>query len=252
MNTISKTLEDMRTLRLYGMYEAYRNSVDSNQRESMTIDEFVSALLTAESDDRRNRSVKRAETIVSFRFHASIEDIDYSIDRGLDRGQIMRLATMDFVRNHKELFITGSTGTGKSFFYIALGYEACSAGYRVLYCNTNKLISSLKLAKAKGTILSELKRIEKTDLLILDDFGLQPFDATGRMILLDIIEERYRKRSTIITSQIPVNLWYDTIGQSTVADALLDRIVHSAIRVELFGQSLRKIKTQKDLLSSQL
>ena len=115
-------------------------------------------------------------------------------------------------------------------------------GYRVLYASTAKLMGQLKLAKAKGTILAELKKIERQDLLILDDFGLQPFDSQSRVVLLDIIEDRYEKRSTIITSQIPVKEWYDIIGEKTIADAILDRIVHQSLRVELFGESLRRRK----------
>lgn len=148
--------------------------------------------------------------LASFRYKASLEQIDYSIERGLDRNQMHRLAGLDFVKEHKDLFITGSTGTGKSFLAMALGYQACQEGYRIMYVNTAKLMGQLKLAKAKGTILAELKRI---DLLILDDFGLQPFDSQGRGILLDIIEDRHQKRSTVITSQIPVKEWYDIIGE---------------------------------------
>jgi DNA replication protein DnaC len=119
-------------------------------------------------------------------------------------------------------------------------------GYRVLYASTSKLMGQLKLAKAKGTILAELKKIERQDLLILDDFGLQPFDAQARVNLLDIIEDRHEKRSTMITSQIPVKQWYDIIGEKTIADAVLDRIVHQSIRIELFGESLRKKRAKKE------
>lgn len=162
------------------------------------------------------------------------------MDRGLDRNQIERLAQMDFVKEHKDIFITGSTGTGKSYIASALGHQGCCEGLRVLYANTAKLMATLKIPKAKGTILLELKRIERLDLLILDDFGLQPFDATTKTILLDIIDDRHGKSSTIISSQIPVQGWYDVIGEGTLADAVLDRIVHKAIRIELYGESLRK------------
>ena len=138
------------------------------------------------------------------------------------------------------MFITGSTGTGKSYLATSLGYEACQKGLKVLYASTNRLMGQLKIAKAKGNILQELKKIERTDLLILDDFGMQPFDAQSRMNLMDVIEDRYGKKSTIITSQIPVKDWYDVIGDKTVADAIMDRVVHQAIRIELFGESLRK------------
>ena len=175
-----------------------------------------------------------------------MEQVDYNVERGLDKNQIHRLANLDFIKERKDLFITGSTGTGKSYLATALGYQACQMGYKVLYASTSKLMGQLKLAKAKGTILAELKKIERQELLILDDFGLQPFDSQSRIILLDIIEDRHEKRSTIITSQIPVKEWYDVIGEKTVADAVLDRIVHQSLRIEPFGESLRRKKTIKE------
>ena len=181
-----------------------------------------------------------------FRYKVSMEQVDYNAERGVDKNQLHRLANLDFVKEHKDLFITGSTGTGKSYLATALGYQACQMGYKVIYVSTSKLMGQLKLAKAKGTILAELKRIERQDLLILDDFGLQPFDSQARMNLLDIIEDRHEKHSTIITSQIPVKEWYDIIGEKTIADAVLDRIVHQSLRIELFGESLRRKKTNKE------
>lgn len=237
-----ETLDKMRQMRLLGMYEAFKTSLESSIKESLTPDQLVSLLITSEWDDRRNRSIDRALKMANFRYKASMEELDYTVERGLDKNQFHRLASLDFVREHKDLFITGSTGTGKSYLATALGYQACQMGYRVLYASTAKLMGQLKLAKAKGTILAELKKIERQDLLILDDFGLQPFDSQSRVVLLDIIEDRYEKHSTIITSQIPVKEWYDIIGEKTIADAILDRIVHQSLRVELFGESLRRRK----------
>jgi len=242
----NETLEKMRLLRLYGMYDAFKTNLEASIKESFTADQFVSLLVASEWDDRRNRSVERAIRIANFRYKASLEQIDYSIERGLDKNQVHRLAGLDFIKEHKDLFVTGSTGTGKSYLATALGYQACQNGYKVLYVNTAKLMGQLKLAKAKGTILAELKRIERIDLLILDDFGLQPFDPQSRIALLDIIEDRHQKWSTIVTSQIPVKEWYDVIGEKTIADAVLDRIVHHSLRVELFGESLRRRKSKTE------
>ena len=138
------------------------------------------------------------------------------------------------------MLITGSTGTGKSFLASAIGHQACQLGFKVLYANTTRLLAQLKMAKADGSSIKELTRIEKQDLLILDDFGIQPFDHQSRASLLDIIEDRHGKRSTIITAQIPVKQWYDLIGEKTVADAIMDRLVHNAQRIELTGESLRR------------
>lgn len=242
MEMNKETLEKMTQLRLQGMYYAFKTSLETRQKETMTIDQFVSWLVISEWDDRRNRSIQRAIKYANFRLKASIEEVNFSIERGLDKNQVQRLAELTFVTEHKDLFITGSTGTGKTYLATALGHEACQRGYRVLYYNTARLMGWLKSSKAKGTILADLRKIERTDVLILDDFGMQPFDATARMNLLDVIEDRYGKKSTIITSQIPVNEWHDTIGDKTVADAVLDRIVHRSLRVELYGDSLRKFK----------
>ncbi|MEB0280893.1 MULTISPECIES: IS21-like element helper ATPase IstB [unclassified Mucilaginibacter] len=242
----NETLDKMRQLRLYGMYDAFKTNLESSVKESLTADQFIALLVASEWDDRRNRYVERAIRGAGFRYKASLEQVDYGIDRGLDKNEVHRLAGLDFVKEHKDLFITGSTGTGKSYLATALGYQACQNGYKVLYVNTAKLMGQLKLAKAKGTILAELKKIERADLLILDDFGLQPFDAQSRASLLDIIEDRHQKRSTVVTSQIPVKEWYDVIGEKTIADAILDRIVHHSLRVELYGESLRRRNSKSE------
>ena len=242
MEMNKETLEKMTQMRLQGMYYAFKTSLERMNQESMTIDQFVAWLVSSEWDDRHNRTIVRSVKNAGFRYKASVEEIDFTVERGLDKNTMLRLAELGFVREHKDLFVTGSTGTGKSYIATALGYQACQKGYKVSYANTARLLGMLKAAKAKGTILQELKKLERTDLLILDDFGLQPLDAGARLHLLDIIEDRHAKKSTIITSQIPVKDWYDMIGEKTIADAVLDRIVHQAVRIELFGESLRKNK----------
>jgi DNA replication protein DnaC len=240
------TLEKMRQLRLYGMHDAFKTSLENTLKEQMTQDQLIAHLVSSEWDNRRNRAVERAVKAATFRYNAALEEIDYTFERGLDRNQVERLAALEFVRENKDLFITGPTGTGKSYLATALGNKACQEGYKVLYANTAKLMSQLKIAKAKGTILVELKRIERADLLILDDFGMQSFDSQSRGIIMDIIEDRHQKHSTMITSQVPVKGWYDVIGEKTVADAILDRIVHRSLRVELCGESIRKRKTKPE------
>lgn len=243
-----ETLDKLRQMRLYGMCDAFKTNLETSIKETLTPDQLIALLVNSEWDDRKNRMVDRAIKLANFRYKASLEQLDYSIERGLDKNQVHRLAALDFIKERKDLFITGSTGTGKSYLATAIGYHACQMGYRVLYMSTSKLMGQLKLAKAKGTILADLKRIERQDLLILDDFGLQPFDSQSRVALLDIIEDRHEKKSTIITSQIPVKEWYDIIGEKTIADAVLDRIVHQSLRVELFGESLRRRKSQQESL----
>ena len=240
-----ETLEKMRQMRLQGMYNAFKTSMESFKTESMTTDQFVAWLVSNEWDDRCNRMIERLIKQASFRYKASLEEVDYSLERGLERNLLERLAELSFVKESRDLFITGSSGTGKSYIATALGYRACQKGMKVLYANTARLMGQLKMAKAKGTFLQELKKIERADLLVLDDFGIQPFDAGGRMNLMDIVEDRHGKKSTLITSQVPVKDWYDIIGEKTIADAVLDRIVHQAIRIELHGDSIRKLQAKR-------
>lgn len=236
----SETLEKMKQLRLWGMYRAFKTSMEADKANGLTADEMISVLINSEWDDRQNRNVERGIRNARFRYQATIEQLDYGTQRGLDKNLVHRLAEGDFIRKREDLFITGSTGTGKSYLASAIGYQACQLGFKVLYANTTKLMASLKMAKADGSVVKELLKIERQDLLILDDFGIQPLDQQSRASLMDIIEDRHGKRSTIITSQLPVSGWYDIIGEQTVADAILDRIVHQAIRLELTGDSLRK------------
>ena len=240
-----ETLDKMRQMRLLGMYNAFKISMESFKTESMTTDQFVAWLVSNEWDDRCNRMIERLIKQASFRYKASLEEVDYSLERGLERNLLERLAELSFVKESRDLFITGSSGTGKSYIATALGYRACQKGMKVLYANTARLMGQLKMAKAKGTILQELKKIERADLLVLDDFGIQPFDAGGRMNLMDIVEDRYGKNSPLITSRVPVKDWYDIIGEKTIADAVLDRIVHQAIRIELHGDSIRKLQAKR-------
>jgi DNA replication protein DnaC len=235
-----ETLEKMKKLKLFGMYRLFKTSLESGKMEDYTPDEMVSHLLDSELDDRKNRSIEGLTRRALFRYKATMEQINFAVDRNLDRNQLMRLSDGTFIRKHEALIITGFTGVGKSSIASALGHQACSMGFRVLYYNTSKLIGKLKMAKADGSYAKMIAKIEKQDLLILDDFGIHPFDSAGRAMLMEIIEDRHGKGSVIITSQLPVNKWYEVIGEQTIADAILDRIVHHAHRIELKGESLRK------------
>lgn len=241
------TLEKLRELKLYGMYNTFKGSLENYSRNNMTVDKFVNMLVCNEWDERYNRHVNHLIKSAGFRFSASMEEVDYSVERGLDKNLMERLADLTFIKERKNIFITGSSGTGKTFIATALGHCACQKDLRVIYANTARLMGQLKASKASGKILRDLKRIQRTDLLILDDFALSPFDNVTRGLLMDVIDDRYDSHSTIVCSQIPVDMWYDSIGEQTVADAIMDRIVHSAIRISLFGESLRKMKPAWDL-----
>lgn len=249
MNT--NTLDKMRSLRLFGMYHAFKSSMDTPRNEPLTADEMTALLIDSEWDDRHNRSIERTLRNARFRYKATIEQVDYAAQRGIDKNHLQRLADGTFITRSENLLITGSTGTGKSFIASAIGHQACQMGFKVLYANTIKLLAQIKMAKADGSAIKEMNRIERYDLLILDDFGIQPFDHQSRASLLEIIEDRHGKHATIITSQLPVKQWYEIIGEKTVADAILDRIVHSAHRIELKGESLRK-KWNKKITEDEL
>ena len=239
----SSTLEKMNKLRLWGMKRAFTSTMETTSI-SYTPDEMVAYIIDAEYDDRHNRKIDRLTKAAKFRYKASVEQIIYSETRNTDKNQLHRLASCDFVKQNENILLTGSTGTGKSYIASALGHHACSEGYRVMYFNINRLFSQLKMSKADGSYLKAISKIEKQDLLILDDFGLKPLDNTKRHFLMDIIEDRHAKKSTIIASQLPIINWHEIIGESTIADAILDRIVHSAHKVQLKGESMRK-KRQK-------
>jgi len=235
-----ESLDKMNQMRFLGMHHAFETAIETKKMNTFTNDELVHHLVQSEWDDRQYRSLQRGLKNANFRYKANVEQLDYTEERGLDKNLIQRLSDCSFIDKGEDLFITGSTGTGKSFLASALGQQACLLGYKVLYTNTTKLLSQLKMAKADGKHLKELTGIERKDVLILDDFGIQPLDAPGRAILMDIIEDRHNKHTTIITSQVPVKKWHEIIGEKTLADAILDRIVHKSIRIELFGDSMRK------------
>ncbi len=235
-----ETVKRMKQMKLLGMAAAFQASFEQEQMVNLTNDQIISMLIEAEWDDRNNRRIERRLRQAKFRYIANMEQILFNEDRNLDKNQLMRLAECSFIDKAENIMITGKTGVGKSYIASALGNQACTLGYKAIYANTGKLMSRLKMAKADGSYLKEIARIEKHDLLILDDFGLQPFDNLSRSALMEIVEDRHSKRSTIITSQWPISDWHEIIGEQTLADAILDRIVHSSHRMELLGPSLRE------------
>lgn len=237
---IEETLEKMKRMKLYGMYRSFHHATQAQSLSGLTADELVQLLIENEWDERQNRSMARSLRNAKFRYKAAVEELDFQPDRLLDKNLILRLAEGGYITKGENILLTGSTGTGKSYLACALGNQACSKGKKVLYANTTRLLTQLKLAKADGSAIKEMIKLEKQDVLILDDFGIQPLDTQSRMLLMEIIEDRHGKKSTIITSQLPIQAWYEVIGDQTLADAIMDRIVHDAHRIELQGESLRK------------
>lgn len=202
---------------------------------------FSSHLVDTEWDDRHNRKIERLLKAARFRYPASFEEIDFALNRNVDKNQLLRLSDCGWIERRKNLLLTGPTGVGKSFIAQALGHQGCLYGYKTGYYPCSKLFKHLKLCRADGSYLKELARIQNQDLFILDDLGLEPFDAPSRLSLLEILEDRIGRRSSIIVSQIPINRWHEIIGDPTIADAICDRIIHSSHRIELKGESVRKI-----------
>lgn len=242
----NQTIEKLKKMRLGAMAELHLQHVKNNQLSEHTPDEYLALLTQHEWENRENLKMTRLIKQANFRQKADVAGLNYNAARNLDRNMFNRLTTLDFIKQNENIIITGASGVGKSYIAQALGNQACLNGYKVLYTNTARLFTRFKLSKSDGTYIKELNKLQKINLLILDDFGLQAFDNQAREILMDVIDDRYNKLSTIVSSQIPVSVWYDIIGEGTIADAILDRIVNSSHRIDLKGESLRKgiLKTE--------
>ena len=240
------TLEKMHSMKLHGMTRAFQATMETGRLNEITADEMVALLVDAEWDHRHDSRLTRLIRNARFRYQASIEQMNFRLRRNLDKNSLIRFADCSWIKRRQNIIITGPTGVGKSFIACALGHQACMYGLRVLYFNATKLFAALKLKKADGSYIREINRIQRQDLLILDDFGLDHLDKQSRLSLMEIIEDRHGVRSALITSQQPIKNWHEIIGDPTIADAVCDRIIHNSHRIELKGESVRKI-FQEDL-----
>lgn len=234
------TIEKMKNMRLTGMLQAFTDSLESAMYTDLTPAELIGHLVDAEYDERYNKKLARLITNAGFRYKAGIEELKYGASRNLHKDVIRQLSSCDWIVKGTPIVTLGKTGVGKSFVASALGHQACLHGYRVKYFNCMSLFSELKIAKADGSYPKQLKKLSKMDLIIFDDFGLQVLDAVSRLILLELLEDRYERKSVIIASQIPTTKWHEVIGDPTIADAICDRIVHKAVMIDLKGDSMRK------------
>jgi DNA replication protein DnaC len=232
----------LKHLRLHGMGRSWQALMETRNHHELSFTEGMEMLLQAEEDDRSDKRFERLQRGAHFRYQASIQELHMETSRGLDKSLVANLATGDYIAKGEAVLVCGSTGTGKSFLASALGHHACCQGYKVVYYNLQKLLLKTKMSRIDGTIYKFFEKLSRTDLLIHDDFGLTHLEQQQRMDFMEIIEDRHACKATIIASQLPVASWYDVIGENTIADALLDRMVHTSYRNELKGESLRKKK----------
>lgn len=222
------------------MAKAFAELTEEPDANGLDRNDWLALLLEREASLRRDKRLTARLRAARLRQQASVEDVDYRVARGLDRGLFQKLAEGQWIDAHDNLALVGPSGTGKSWLACAIGQKACRDNRSVVYHRWPKLCEDLALARGDGRHPRLIKSLGRADLLILDDFGLEPLDAGARHDLLEILEERYGRRSTIVTSQLPVTAWHDIIGDPTYADAVLDRLVHNAHRIELTGESLRR------------
>jgi DNA replication protein DnaC len=244
---IHPTLDLLHELGLHGMAKGFTALEQDAESGSLQHAEWLGLLLEHEVTLRRQKRFEARARTARLRHNASVEDVDYRAARGLDRALFLKLAACDFIRERRNLLITGPCGVGKSWLACALGHKACREDFSVLYHRTPRLFAALALARGDGRYAKLLRALARVDLLILDDWGPEQLSAEQRRDLLEIVEDRYDARSIVITSQLPVERWYEIIGDPTLADAILDRIIHSAYRIALAGDSMRKLKAEAQI-----
>lgn len=237
------TLDKLRILKLTGMAKTFEEHLASSDCEELSFEERFGLLVDRECTERENRRLQSRLRLAKLRQNACMEDIDYRHPRGLDKSLMKSFSTLKWVKDHLNILITGPCGAGKSFIACALGHRACLEGFRVLYFRAPRLFNEFAVARGDGRYSKIINTIAKTHLLIIDDLGLSKFNDQERSDLLEILEDRYSIHSTIIASQLPVEHWHEIIGNPALADAILDRLVHNAYKINLKGGSMRKKKS---------
>lgn len=238
------TLNKLQALRLSGMAKALTEQMQQTDIHLLNFEERLSLLVEREMIMRENKRLATRLRQAKLKQQAALEDINYQQPRGLDQSLLLQLADCQWIKEHHNILIVGPTGTGKTFLACALSHKACLEGYRVYYARLPRLLPELIIAKGDGTYMKRMKEIANADVLILDDWGLLSLTADHRRDLLEILDDRHGSRSTLVTSQLPIKLWYESINDGTLADAILDRLVHNAYRLELKGESMRKINSR--------
>lgn len=240
-----ETIDHLEGLKLKGMAQTFKASLNMPVQERPTAEQLVGKMAEAELFYRNQRRTEMYLKTSKLRYNAVMEEVICSAERNFTKDQLLALSDCSFINKAENLLIEGKTGCGKSYLACALGRQACYLGYRVEYFSMNKFVEKIALSKIDGTLLKVINHIEKNDLIIFDDFGLQPLDNNSRLALLQILEDCYERKAVIITSQLPIKKWYDYIGEPTLADAIMDRLTSNANRIELKGESMRRKKQYK-------
>ncbi len=236
-----QTYRQLIEMKMYGLAAAFQEYLDGDHEgDQLSFADRFGLMVDREWTERQDRRLKRRLSLAKLREPACVEDIDYRHPRNLDRSKVDRLVTCRWIEHHENVAITGPTGIGKTWLACALAHQACRQGYSVLYTRIPRLMHQLHMARGEGTYGKELAKLARTQLLIIDDWGLAPLADRERRDMLEILEDRHGRHSTILASQLPIKLWHDNVGDPTIADALLDRLVHNAHKLELDGESLRK------------
>ena len=239
-----QTLEKLEVMKLTGMAQVFRRHVEQVPRPSLEPEELVALMVDAEQQRRETLKLSSRLRQARFKDQATPEQIDWKHPRGLVKAELIDVLNGDWLRYQRNLFFTGPTGSGKTFLACAVGHKLCRDGHTVLFRRATRFFEELKQARGDGTYDNLLKRIERTELLALDDFGMEPLDATARHDLLEIMQDRYSVASTLITSQFEPDHWHTIVGDATHADSILDRLTHNALRIKLTGESIRKSRAQ--------
>jgi len=240
------TLEKLKDLKLRGMAKALEEQLGSEKARELSFEERLGLLVDREMTEKENRRLTLRLKMAKLRLPSAVlEDVDYKASRGLDRRLLHSLASCDWVRKKQNILVIGATGAGKTFLTCALGHQACREGFKTRYFRSSGLFQELGIARGDGRYMRAMDRLSKTDVLILDDWGIVGLTDSERTEVLEILEDRHGRRSTIIASQLPLNDWHQSIGNPTIADAILDRLVHNAHTLTLKGESMRKRKTEE-------
>ena len=235
-----QTLDKLYVMKLLGMADGFKEQLQQPSFQDLSFDQRFGMLVDGQWTWKENKRLKRLLKEAKLRLQASVEDIDYKTSRGIEKSVLINLTSCNWIRNHQNVLISGPTGVGKTFLACAFAQKACREGFRTLYIRSPQLFYHIALARADGSYGTLVKRLSKTHLLVLDDLGLAPLTETERRDLLEVIEDRTESTSTLITSQLPTDRWHDHIGDPTIADAIMDRLIHNAHRIQLKGGSMRK------------